>query len=110
MKTLITYVGFKGDEYLNGIVKSIEITEYTETIKVCCTVVLFAEESIDEQRENIRNALSKVTDITFGVTGLIKDILYYKNLKHIYTDDIGLSIGTQEPLDFKVMAVFRNKE
>lgn len=109
MNRPITNVVFKGADFMES-ANSVEIHEDIDVIKVYVELLLSMDSEIDDELHCFENLLINTTEIGFsnGIKGSY--IPYFKNINHIYTDNLGFRITPNRSLTYKVMAVFRNKE
>lgn len=109
MNRPINNVIFKGTNFMNP-ANSVEIDEDTDMIKVYVELILSMDFEINDQLQEFANLLINTTEIGFsdGIKG--NYIPHFKDIKHIYTDDLGFKITPNKSLIYKKMAVFRNKE
>jgi len=114
MNRPITNVVFKGADFSIHLDNYTKIIEETDFIKVYTECFLYMggvnEGVIDYNKQCFREMLKDTIEIGFSDGTTEGYFPYFKDLKHIYTDDLEINLDKDKYLKFKVMAVFRNKE
>lgn len=111
MNRPINNVVFRGEGFSNHLDNCTKIIEDTDFIKVYTECFLFmggVNQGVIDNKQCFKEMLEDTIEIGFSDGTNEGYFPYFKNLKHIYTDDLELSLDKY--LKFKVMAVFRNKE